>query len=87
MTYPELQLEIECSSGTYVRALGRDLAAALGTTAVMSALVRTAIGKFRLEDAVPASHLTTETVAQHLQSPLAAVADLPRVDLERSRRR
>ena len=44
--YPELELAIECGSGTYVRSLGRDLAASLGTAAVMSALVRTAIGAF-----------------------------------------
>ena len=31
--YPELELAIECGSGTYVRSLGRDLAAALGTAA------------------------------------------------------
>ena len=37
--YPTLEVDIECGSGTYVRALGRDLAAELGTTAVMSALV------------------------------------------------
>jgi tRNA pseudouridine55 synthase len=80
--YPELQLEIECGSGTYVRALGRDLAAALGTTAVMSALVRSAIGSFRVEDAVPADELTTETFALRVQPPLAAVANLPRVRLD-----
>ena len=50
--YPRLQLEIECSSGTYVRSLGRDLAEKLGTGAVMSALVRTAIGIFRVEDSI-----------------------------------
>jgi tRNA pseudouridine55 synthase len=49
--YPELCLEIHCGSGTYVRALGRDLAVSLGTSAVLSALVRTAVGDFRLEDA------------------------------------
>ncbi len=38
--YPELVLEIECSGGTYIRSLGRDLAETLGTSAVMSALVR-----------------------------------------------
>jgi tRNA pseudouridine55 synthase len=79
--YPELQLDIECSSGTYVRALGRDLAAALGTTAIMSELVRTAIGSFRLDDAVPPHELTSQSLQQQLQSPLAAVADLPRVHL------
>jgi tRNA pseudouridine55 synthase len=77
--YPELQLEIECSSGTYVRALGRDLAEALGTRAVMSALVRVAIGNFRLENSVPLNQLTRESLPKHLQSPLAAVSDLPQV--------
>ncbi len=65
------KLDIECGSGTYVRALGRDLAAELGTTAVMSALERTAIGGFRVEDAVTLDDLATETIAQ----ALAAAAD------------
>ena len=44
-------LEIDCGSGTYVRSLGRDLAELAGTAAVMSALVRTAIGPFLLDRA------------------------------------
>jgi len=50
--FPELKLKIVCGSGTYVRSLGRDLARRLGTEAVMAALIRTAIGNFRLEDAL-----------------------------------
>ena len=50
--YPELVLEVDCGSGTYIRSLGRDLAESLGTSAVMSALVRTAIGNFDLDEAV-----------------------------------
>jgi len=80
--YPELQLDIECGSGTYVRALGRDLAASLGTAAVMSALKRTAIGAFRVEDAVPLDELTAETLPSHLRPALPAVADLPRITLD-----
>ncbi len=49
--YPRLVLEVDCGSGTYIRSLGRDLAESLGTAAVMSGLVRTAIGKFDLEEA------------------------------------
>ncbi len=79
--YPELELSIHCGSGTYVRSLGRDLAAALGTAAVMSALVRTAVGRFRLEDAVTLDELTSDTLPGHLQPALTAVADLPRVEL------
>ncbi len=50
--YPFLKLEIVCGSGTYVRSLGRDIARRLGTEAVMTALTRTAVGVFRLEDAI-----------------------------------
>jgi tRNA pseudouridine55 synthase len=80
--YPALQLDIECGSGTYVRALGRDLAAALGTRAVMSALVRTAVGEFRVDNAVTLDALTSENCTRHLLSPLTAVADLPCVTLD-----
>ncbi len=80
--YPELVLDIECSSGTYVRSLGRDLAERLGTAAVMSVLVRTAIGRFRLAEAHLPAELTPENVAERLLPPLWAVPALPQVRLE-----
>ena len=79
--YPELELAIECGSGTYVRSLGRDLAAALGSAAVMSALVRTAIGDFRLDDAVALDAITNSTLAEHLQPPIKALKCLPQIAL------
>lgn len=82
--YPELKLSIECGSGTYVRALGRDIAAALGTTAVMSALRRNAIGRFRIEDALAMEELSPETLEQNLQSAVAAVGHMPRITLHDS---
>ena len=45
--YPELELDIDCGSGTYVRSIGRDLGQVLGCGAVMSALVRTRVGPYR----------------------------------------
>jgi tRNA pseudouridine55 synthase len=80
--YPALDLDIECGSGTYVRALGRDLAAELGTTAVMSALERTAVGAFRVADAVALDELSAETVSKHLEPPITAVTELPKVELD-----
>ncbi|MEZ6106961.1 MAG: hypothetical protein R3B96_12790 [Pirellulaceae bacterium] len=44
---------MRCSAGTYVRSLGRDLAEALGTKAVMTSLARTEIGGFTLDNARP----------------------------------
>ncbi|MFW5693080.1 MAG: hypothetical protein ACOCWL_02590, partial [Thermoguttaceae bacterium] len=80
--YPELVLDVECSSGTYVRSLGRDLAERLGSAAVMSALRRTAIGPFGLAEAVLPDQLTKDNVAERLLPPLSAVTHLPEVRLD-----
>jgi tRNA pseudouridine55 synthase len=77
--YPELTLAVECGSGTYVRSLGRDIAAALGTAAVMSALERTAIGKFTIAQACPLEQLTAQTLESFLLPPIRAVDHLPSV--------
>jgi tRNA pseudouridine55 synthase len=79
--YPELHLAVECGSGTYVRSLGRDLAASLGTAAVMSQLTRTAVGSFTVEEAVPMEDLDPGHWTDHLLPPLRAVDMLPRVVL------
>ena len=49
---PVAVVDVRCSAGTYVRALARDLGARLETGAYLGALVRTASGGFRLEDAM-----------------------------------
>lgn len=51
MELPEIDFRIVCSKGTYIRSLARDLGEILGVGAYMSALVRTRIGEFKLEDA------------------------------------
>lgn len=48
---PEIQFHIRCSKGTYIRSLARDIGELLGVGAYLSALKRTAIGDFRLENA------------------------------------
>ncbi|MDP9379124.1 MAG: tRNA pseudouridine(55) synthase TruB [Chloroflexota bacterium] len=52
-----LTFQVTCSSGTYVRSLGRDIAAALGTVGHLTRLVRTRVGPFRLEDALTAPEM------------------------------
>lgn len=79
--YPELRLEVECGSGTYVRSLGRDLAVSLGTAAVMSQLTRTAIGDFTIEEAVSLDALAPDHWTNRLLPPLRAVERLPCVTL------
>jgi len=80
--WPRLGLDIVCSSGTFVRAIGRDLAAALGTRAVMESLVRPAVGPFTRDRGLPLAAVTPESVREALLPALAAVPDLPRIGLE-----
>ncbi|MCH2126482.1 MAG: tRNA pseudouridine(55) synthase TruB [Pirellulaceae bacterium] len=79
--YPELCLQVRCGSGTYLRSLGRDLAEAVGTQAVMSGLRRTAVGNFRVEDSCDLQALTQESCEEYLISPLRAVQELPRLEV------
>jgi tRNA pseudouridine55 synthase len=48
-----IPFRLSCSSGTYARALAHDLGAALGCGAHLASLRRSAIGPFRIEDALP----------------------------------
>jgi tRNA pseudouridine55 synthase len=79
--YPELVLTVECGSGTYIRSLGRDLAEALGTSAVMSALERTAVGGFRVEDAIELEQLDADW-QRHLLSAGLLTAALPSLTVD-----
>ena len=65
--YPFLKLNIDCGSGTYVRAIGRDVAEGLGTAAIMTELTRTRVGPIVLSDCVVARELYNRIeVARHL---------------------
>ena len=59
MPVVDLDVVVEVTSGTYVRALARDLGAALGVGGHLTALRRTRVGAFTLEDAA-----TLETIAE-----------------------
>jgi tRNA pseudouridine55 synthase len=73
--------EISCSSGTYVRTLISDLAVSLGSGAYLTALRRTSVGHFILEDAQASQDLLPETVYRHTEPPQRVVAHLPEVDV------
>ena len=51
--FPELDFEVTCSKGTYIRSLAHDFGKALGNGACLKSLRRTRIGDFRVEDAWP----------------------------------
>jgi tRNA pseudouridine55 synthase len=54
----DVRISVRCSSGTYVRALARDLGAELGVGGHLTALRRTAVGPFTLDEAHPLDDLT-----------------------------
>lgn len=75
----DVDVRVEVSSGTYVRALARDLGAAIGVGGHLTALRRTRVGPFRVDDAVPPQ----EGAMGALRDPAeVAAAVLPVVRLE-----
>lgn len=57
---PEVTFEVDCSSGTYIRAIARDVGRALGTGGYLKELRRTAVGTFRVADAVHVDRMGDE---------------------------
>lgn len=72
--------EIECGGGTYIRAIARDIAQALGTTAYMSKLTRTRSGVFTLDDAVAVDDFRAAPEKYILPAEFA-LGDMPEIVL------
>ena len=51
-TTMRMSIRVECGTGTYIRALARDIGYALGSGAYLTALCRTRLGKVRIEDCI-----------------------------------
>jgi tRNA pseudouridine55 synthase len=79
--HPRLQIEVRCGKGTYIRSLARDLGERLGCGGLIETLRRTAVGTFKVEDALT---LDSDPAQAHtsLLPPSAAVQHLPRLSLE-----
>ena len=75
----DLEVRVVCASGTYIRALARDLGSALGVGGHLTALRRTRIGPFRIENAATLERI--DVVAQLISPADAATRLLPRLDL------
>lgn len=79
-TYVDVDVEVECSSGTYVRALARDLGAALGVGGHLTALRRTRVGPYGLSSARTLDQLAEQL--DHISLADAAAAAFPRFDVD-----
>jgi len=78
----DLDVEVDCSSGTYVRALARDLGAALGVGGHLTALRRTRVGPFTLADAQTLDELAARPDPVVVPLDAAVAASFPRRDLD-----
>jgi tRNA pseudouridine55 synthase len=86
----ELRINVSCSKGTYIRVLAEDIGNALGCGACLSALRRTAVGDFRLDDAITLEALAAMSPGERKARLLpvdSLVAMLPRTDLDRQQAR
>lgn len=78
-------LHVRCSKGTYIRRLCHDLGERLGCGAHAAFMVRTRVGRYRLEEASTLEELAVASaegrLAAHADAPATALADLPAVEL------
>ena len=62
----EIQFEVSCSKGTYIRSLCEDIAQKMGTVGYMKELQRTKVGTFTIEQSVLVEELNEESVKEHV---------------------
>ncbi|OYP37270.1 tRNA pseudouridine(55) synthase TruB [Rhodopirellula sp. MGV] len=86
--YPDFELSITCSTGTYIRTLGIDIAKSLGTTAVMTNLCRTRVGEFKLAQSHHIDMIREQPLEEMLLPAITGVTHLPKmiVDAEQCQR-
>ncbi|WP_427161775.1 tRNA pseudouridine(55) synthase TruB [Aliinostoc sp. HNIBRCY26] len=81
--FPELDVEIACGGGTYIRAIARDLGTVLNTGGTLAALVRTQSSGFNLADSLTLDELEAQLSNGTFQPtpPDTALQHLPSVTL------
>lgn len=79
------QFKVVCSSGTYIRAIGRDFANILGTYATMTNLQRCDMGYFQLDNSYPLDDiLECENLEKLLVSPLDVLTSFDKISIEKN---
>ncbi|MBI4565701.1 MAG: tRNA pseudouridine(55) synthase TruB [Planctomycetes bacterium] len=78
---PRVTLRMHCSRGTYVRSVARDLGEALGCGGSVEELRRTAVGPFRVAQAVRLSEAGRAELDRALLPADSGLESMPRVDL------
>ena len=81
----DVDVEVECTAGTYIRALARDLGEALNTGGYLTALRRTAVGPYRIEDAVTMDELADNLVYTELSTAMIRLFDVRLVSYDEAK--
>lgn len=74
--HPEYEIRVVCSKGTYIRTLCHDIGQALSCGAVMTSLVRSRVGEFRLKDAKSLGELQELADQGRLQEAVIPVEEM-----------
>ena len=78
----EIKFKVECSKGTYIRSLCEDIAEKLGTVGTMSALQRTQVGEFKIENAINIEDIENkQKVRDSLITPEKLFLDKEKIEL------
>lgn len=84
----EIEFDVTCSKGTYIRTICDDIGRALGCGAVMTALCRTRSGCFRLEDALSMDEIadmSDKEIVKHMIAPEDTLGMLGKIELDDNR--
>lgn len=83
----DVDLTIDCSSGTYIRAIARDIGAKMGVGGHLVALRRTVVGPFRVDDAVSSDAISPNNLLGLVDAARAVmpVVELSAVDVDHVR--
>lgn len=80
-----LVVDVDCSGGTYIRSLARDIAEAVGTVAYMSWIIRLETKSLRISESVTLDELRAD-IGRYIQPIDGLIGDIPRVDISEKRR-
>ena len=78
----EIQFEVSCSKGTYIRSLCEDIAKKMGTVGYMKELQRTRVGTFTIAQSILVEDLNEENVQEHIITVEKLFKDFSNIELD-----
>jgi tRNA pseudouridine55 synthase len=80
---PHAELEVHCSSGTYIRSLARDIALSIGSRSHLRSLQRTKVGKFSLDNAFSMQEESIHAAIKPISPELFAQLEIPSITVDK----